>query len=58
MEKKKSGITIYQPNGAAAEYSKWACNLYNGCTNRCEYCYNRHGLAHNCLGMDELEPGA
>lgn len=43
---------IYQPRGKAKEYSPWACNLYNGCTNRCEYCYNRHGLAANLLGRD------
>lgn len=56
MEKKKHGITIYQPAGAAAEYAKWACNLYNGCTNRCDYCYNRHGQCKNLLGKDEVTP--
>jgi hypothetical protein len=30
---------IYNPKGAAAEYSKWACNLYNSCSARCTYCY-------------------
>jgi len=26
------GKIIYQPKGAAAEYSEWAANLYNGCS--------------------------
>lgn len=56
MEKKKHGITIYQPEGAAAEYAKWACNLYNGCTNRCDYCYNRHSQRKNLLGKDDITP--
>ena len=30
---------IYKPKGAAQEYSKYACNLYVGCSNKCEYCY-------------------
>ena len=53
MNTKKRGKLIYQPSGAAAEYSKWACNLYNGCSNRCEYCYNRHSQGKNLLGKDE-----
>ena len=32
------GKSIYQPNGAAYEYCHWACNLFNGCRNNCEYC--------------------
>lgn len=32
------GRAIYQPSGAAAEYSQWACNIFNGCSNKCEYC--------------------
>lgn len=52
MEKKR-GKLIYQPSGAAAEYAKWACNLYNGCSNRCEYCYNRHSQGAKLLGKDE-----
>lgn len=47
---KKSGIFIYKPEGKAQEYSSWACNLYNGCSNECEYCYNRHGQANKLLG--------
>ena len=26
------GRAIYQPSGAAGEYSQWACNLFNGLT--------------------------
>lgn len=43
---------IYKPTGKAKEYSTWACNLYNGCSNKCEYCYNRHGLGAMVLGKD------
>lgn len=53
MDKLKRGKLIYQPKGAAAEYAKWACNLYNGCSNRCEYCYNRHSQGSKLLGKDE-----
>lgn len=48
------GKCIYQPRGRAREYSPWACNLYNGCTNRCDYCYNRHCQAKGLLGKDEV----
>ena len=41
MEKQFNGKAIYQPKGAAAEYSKWACNFYVGCSNSCTYCFNR-----------------
>ena len=30
---------IYEPKGAAREYSPLACNLYSGCTHGCLYCY-------------------
>ncbi len=30
---------IYEPKGRAREYSELACNLYNGCTHGCTYCY-------------------
>ena len=53
MNTNKRGKLIYQPSGAAAEYAKWACNLYNGCSNRCEYCYNRHSQGKNLLGKDK-----
>lgn len=44
---------IYQPKGKAKEYSPWAANFYNGCSNRCDYCYNRHCQAKALLGKDE-----
>lgn len=37
--KQFSGKAIYNPSGAAGEYSYWACNLYVGCSAKCEYCY-------------------
>ena len=36
--------TIYQPTGKAAEYAKWACNFYNGCSIDCQYCYCKRGV--------------
>lgn len=48
------GKLIYQPKGKAREYSPWACNLYNGCSNRCEYCYNRHCPGASLLGADNV----
>ena len=33
---KTKNLAIYRPNGAAAEYSTWACNLYNGCSHSCK----------------------
>lgn len=48
------GRALYQPSGAAGEYSQWACNLYNGCPNRCDYCYNRHSMTAKVLGADEV----
>lgn len=41
---------IYNPEGKAAEYSVWACNLYNGCTHGCTYCYNNQGIIAKTLG--------
>lgn len=35
---KKTGV-IYNPSGRAAEYCRWACNLYRGCEHGCRYCY-------------------
>lgn len=49
------GALIYQPQGAAGEYAKWAINLYPGCSNGCTYCYNRRGvLSHVFGGKPEL----
>lgn len=47
-----NGKSIYNPSGKAGEYSYWACNFYNGCSARCEYCYNRKGIAAKVLGGD------
>lgn len=30
---------IYKPKGKAAEYGKYAVNLYSGCIHGCKYCY-------------------
>ena len=51
-EKKFKGKAIYEPSGAAYEYCHWACNMFNGCTNRCTYCYNRHSMTKAVLGAD------
>lgn len=49
------GALIYQPQGAAGEYTKWAINLYHGCSNGCTYCYNRRGvLSHVFSDKPEL----
>lgn len=46
------GKAIYNPGGKAKEYSQWAVNFYNGCSARCEYCYNRKGRSAKILGGD------
>jgi len=43
---------IYEPKGAAGEYSALACNLYRGCGHGCRYCY-----APACLRMAAAEFG-
>ena len=48
------GNLIYQPKGKAREYSPWACNLYNGCTNNCIYCYNKMGVGSKLLGKEDV----
>jgi DNA repair photolyase len=35
----KSGSVIYEPKGAALEYSPLACNLWTTCSHGCKYCY-------------------
>ena len=32
--------SIYVPKGKALEYGELACNLYEGCSHGCTYCYN------------------
>lgn len=47
-----SGKAIYKPKGKAGEYSEWACNFYNGCSNGCEYCYCKKGILAKTMGGD------
>lgn len=51
---KFKGKAIYEPSGAAYEYCHWACNLFNGCSNNCGYCYNKHSMASNVLGAETV----
>lgn len=51
--KKFKGKAIYQPSGKAAEYAKWACNFYVGCSNMCEYCYCKKGVLKTTMGYDK-----
>ena len=44
------GKAIYEPSGKAAEYSNWACNLYNGCPHSCTYCFNDHNIMAGTRG--------
>lgn len=44
---------IYRPKGKAQEYAKYAANFYNGCSGKCEYCYNRTGITAKILGGDK-----
>jgi DNA repair photolyase len=39
--KEFKGKAIYEAGGPAAEYSKYACGFYVGCSNGCGYCYLR-----------------
>lgn len=34
-----SSSVIYEPKGRAREYAALACNLYQGCSHGCRYCY-------------------
>lgn len=38
-----SAKAIYRPSGKAGEYAAWACNLYTGCSNDCDFCYCKKG---------------
>lgn len=41
------GKALYNPEGKAEEYSRWAANFYTGCKHNCDYCYLKRGsLAH------------
>ncbi|OJV22714.1 MAG: hypothetical protein BGO30_08550 [Bacteroidetes bacterium 41-46] len=51
--KNYNGKAIYQPAGRAAEYAKWACNFYVGCSNGCTYCYLKKGRGAKILGGDK-----
>ncbi len=33
---------IYEPKGKAKEYAGLACDIYNGCTHGCVYCYAKY----------------
>ena len=48
--KQFKGKAIYNPSGKAGEYSYWACNFYNGCSNGCEYCYCKKGILTKTMG--------
>ncbi len=41
---------IYKPKGKAGEYAEWACNLYVGCSNDCDYCYCKRGVLAHAMG--------
>lgn len=44
---------IYKPKGKAGEYAKYACNLYVGCSNNCDYCYCKKGVLAHAMGQDK-----
>lgn len=48
---KTAHLAIYQPHGAAREYGAWACNLYNGCSHHCDYCYCKCGVFAHTIGV-------
>lgn len=45
------GKAIYCPKGRASEYSKYACNFYNGCSADCSYCYCKQGILKSVWGI-------
>lgn len=52
LKETSKGKLIYQPQGPAGEYAKWAVNLHNGCTHGCTYCYNRRGFMSHAFGTE------
>lgn len=44
---------IYKPKGKAGEYASYACNLYVGCSNNCDYCYCKKGVLAHAMGQDK-----
>ena len=57
MKRPLAHRAIYKPEGPAAEYSVWGCNLYKGCVHQCTYCYLRRGPMGKQLGgsLPEIE---
>lgn len=47
---KFKGKALYKPEGKAGEYARWACNLFNGCSNDCSYCYCKKGVLSHAMG--------
>ena len=45
-----NGKAIRMPKGKAAEYAKYSCNFYVGCSNECTYCYLKKGRGSKILG--------
>ena len=50
MKRPLAHRAIYKPEGPAAEYAVWGCNLYKGCRHQCTYCYLRRGPMGKQLG--------
>ena len=48
-----NGKAIYMPKGKAAEYAKYACNFYVGCSNDCAYCYCKRGVLGHSMGKPQ-----
>lgn len=55
MKRPLAHRAIYKPEGPAAEYAVWGCNLYKGCRHQCTYCYLRRGPMGKQLGGDVPE---
>jgi DNA repair photolyase len=48
-----NGKAIYSPGNRAAEYGRYACNFYVGCSNSCTYCYLKQDRFKAILGGDK-----